>query len=285
MKTIKIVRMIGLACILLECSIVNIAADTPKYLKNSSTSGGYFAWGSDWWCPGTNHEKEYAETRVVTTHTQSLYHPTYLNVAIQYSQGSGTVTVGIYISTSQQMVIDVQNSPYHHSHWWNGDNANFDHYVGQAVVDGAGELVSFDIQSWISSHPSDQYYILFTNNDLDDDAVVEQVWLGPQGTYGKEEEKADVSKSVSLQQNKPNPVLSTTSIEYNIPKKSRVCLEVYNETGQLIKKLWDGELQEGNHTTIWDGTTIEGKKAPSGNYFYTLRVEGKTVTKKAIVLQ
>ncbi|MFA5032753.1 MAG: FlgD immunoglobulin-like domain containing protein [bacterium] len=279
------VGVVGLACILLECSIVNIAADTPKYLENSSTSGGYFAWGSDTWQPGTHKEKEYAETRVVTIYTQSLTHPTYLNANIHYSQNSGTVTVGIYISTSQQMVIDVQNSPYHHSHWWNGDNANFDHYVGQAVVDGAGELVSFDIESWISSNPSDQYYIAFINNNLTKDAVVEQVWLGPQGTYGKEEEKAEVSKSVSLQQNKPNPVLSTTSIEYNIPKKSYVCLEIYNETGQLVKTLYNGEVKEGNHTTIWDGKTIEGKKAPSGNYFYALKVKGKTVTKKAIVLQ
>jgi flagellar hook assembly protein FlgD len=99
------------------------------------------------------------------------------------------------------------------------------------------------------------------------------------------EEKEDTPKSFSLQQNKPNPAFSTTAIEYNLPKKSYVYLGVYNEIGQLVKKLYDGELKEGNHTTIWDGTTLEGRKAPSGNYFYTLRVEGKTVTKKAIILQ
>lgn len=105
------------------------------------------------------------------------------------------------------------------------------------------------------------------------------------GPITGKEEKEGTLKSFSLQQNKPNPAVSTTAIEYNIQKRSHVSLAVYNETGQLVKTLCDEEVKEGNHMTIWDGTTIEGKKASSGNYFYTLRVEGKTVTKKAIILQ
>ncbi|UCE05035.1 MAG: InlB B-repeat-containing protein, partial [bacterium] len=173
-----------------------------KYLKSSSTSIGYFNWGSNWWMTGTNHEKRYAEAYVHLGFTENLNSPTYLNVNMAYSQLSGSIPVDIYISTSRQMNIDEQNDPHWHHHWWNGDNANFGYHVGQAIIDGQGKLFSFNIDNWIKANPSNVYYILFDQHDDYHDAAVNLAWLGP---YKKIDEAASSDKYLKF---------SSTSIGY-----------------------------------------------------------------------
>jgi hypothetical protein len=47
-----------------------------------------------------------------------------------------------------------------------------------------------------------------------------------------------------------------------------------------VALLVDGSLAGGNHTTVW-----EADKQVSGIYFYRLRTEGATKTKKMLLLK
>jgi hypothetical protein len=84
----------------------------------------------------------------------------------------------------------------------------------------------------------------------------------------------------SLRQNYPNPFNPSTVIEYVIPRTSYVTLLVYDLLGRLVRTLVSGEQGFGPHSIRLDGTGLS-----SGVYFYRLRAEGLTITKKLVVLR
>lgn len=104
-------------------------------------------------------------------------------------------------------------------------------------------------------------------------------------TSGKEESKAVVPQRFDISQNRPNPSSGVTHIAYQLPKKSKVSLKVYDSSGRIVRTLVDGEQDAGHYTSTWYGKDNIAQMVPNGNYFYRLNIDGKAVTKKAIVLK
>jgi hypothetical protein len=63
----------------------------------------------------------------------------------------------------------------------------------------------------------------------------------------------------------PNPFNPTTSISVNLPRDSRVKVDVFGIHGQLITTLIDGFMTAGTHQTSWDSNT-PGQTVSSGTY-------------------
>ncbi|MDD2889938.1 MAG: T9SS type A sorting domain-containing protein [bacterium] len=99
-----------------------------------------------------------------------------------------------------------------------------------------------------------------------------------------EEQKTGMSKSIMLNQNYPNPSKYGISIEYQIPKESYVSLCVYDKAGILVKTVITGNLTPGSYTATWDRMNTQNKRVPSGIYFYRLKTDSNTLTKKMILL-
>jgi photosystem II stability/assembly factor-like uncharacterized protein len=89
-----------------------------------------------------------------------------------------------------------------------------------------------------------------------------------------------IPQSVVLLQNYPNPFNPTTTIQYRVPWKVHVRLEVYNVLGQRIAVLVDEEKESGYHTATFDGVTI-----PSGLYFYRLQAGNFIGTRKLTLMR
>ncbi|MCC7429689.1 T9SS type A sorting domain-containing protein, partial [bacterium] len=90
----------------------------------------------------------------------------------------------------------------------------------------------------------------------------------------------------NLKQNFPNPFNPTTTIEFDLKEKSLVTLSVYNSKGELVQTLVNQELEAGNNfKAVWNGTNFSGKQVASGIYFYELRTENFSKTKKMILLK
>jgi len=93
------------------------------------------------------------------------------------------------------------------------------------------------------------------------------------------------SEKLAIMKNYPNPFASYTTITYSIPEDGKVKLSIYNLKGQLVKKLVN-EIQEiGAYTEIWDGKNSQGKLVRSGVYFYQIKQNGKSKTKKMILVR
>lgn len=77
-----------------------------------------------------------------------------------------------------------------------------------------------------------------------------------------------------LARNYPNPFNAETIISFAIPSaltNSLVELNIYNVQGELVKKLFKGELQSGNYWLRWNGSNDYNQIVSSGVYFYELR--------------
>ncbi|KPK82822.1 MAG: hypothetical protein AMS27_13900, partial [Bacteroides sp. SM23_62_1] len=86
-------------------------------------------------------------------------------------------------------------------------------------------------------------------------------------------------RQYTLYQNYPNPFNPITNVKFDLPKKERVILKIYNILGQEIKTLIDKDLESGSHTVQWDGTNNFGLQVASGVYIYQVRA-GKFIKAK-----
>ena len=68
-----------------------------------------------------------------------------------------------------------------------------------------------------------------------------------------------------LEQNHPNPFNPTTQIGYGLPVDAYVTLRVYNEIGQLVS-----ELVNGNQSAGYKSVEFDARAVSSGIYFYKL---------------
>ncbi|MCH9032855.1 MAG: T9SS type A sorting domain-containing protein, partial [candidate division Zixibacteria bacterium] len=95
----------------------------------------------------------------------------------------------------------------------------------------------------------------------------------------------NLPRDYNLSQNYPNPFNPTTTIDFNIPKRSNASINIYNMLGQKVKRLINQEYSAGNYKITWDGTTSNGVRASTGLYFYRLETKDFVETKKMILLK
>ncbi|MEA1912552.1 MAG: T9SS type A sorting domain-containing protein [candidate division WOR-3 bacterium] len=88
-----------------------------------------------------------------------------------------------------------------------------------------------------------------------------------------------------LKQNSPNPFNRVTQIEFGIPKDSKVRLDIFNVVGQRVNTLLNKSLDPGYYPVKWNGKDAYGEEVKSGIYFYRLKTEEKTLTKKMVFIR
>ncbi len=94
-------------------------------------------------------------------------------------------------------------------------------------------------------------------------------------------------KRVALFSNTPNPMHSSsgTMIRFALPTTSQVDLSVFDLNGRCVQTLVSGEAVGGSHSVIWDGKNGSGQPVSGGIYFYRLKADGKTLTRKMTILR
>jgi len=88
-----------------------------------------------------------------------------------------------------------------------------------------------------------------------------------------------------LNSNYPNPFNPETTISFSLPEDAAIELAIYNIKGKKVKTLVSGHLDAGDHESIWYGRDDEGKQVSSGVYFYKLKSDRYTTTKKCVLMK
>jgi hypothetical protein len=115
-------------------------------------------------------------------------------------------------------------------------------------------------------------------------SLVELAWtISP--THVVEDHQSSVPEKPHVSQNHPNPFNSDTWIEFDLPRRSRITVTVYNLLGQQVDVLVTDELPAGSHSINWHGTDRRGKTLPTGVYFYRLQAGEFVETKKMLLLK
>ncbi len=84
---------------------------------------------------------------------------------------------------------------------------------------------------------------------------------------------------------RPNPFNPVTVISFELGRRARVDLKLYDPEGRLINTLADGFMPAGTARFTWNGTNERGGAISSGIYFYRLQVEDIVKTGKLMLLR
>jgi hypothetical protein len=86
--------------------------------------------------------------------------------------------------------------------------------------------------------------------------------------------------NITVSENFPNPVKSSTMISYNLAKNANVNVDVFDMSGRLVISMPQGNQATGTHRVI-----INAENLSNGTYFYTLTAGENKTTKKMVVVK
>ena len=158
-------------------------------------------------------------------------------------------------------------------------------------------------------------YETFINTDvtvLEEDLDLGTIYLTP---ITNETDAATIINKTSLIANYPNPFNPETTITFTIgsPQSMRrdipnsppsvrgdtggsyssnidnrgvhVRIDIYNIKGQKVKSLIDRNMTAGTHSIVWNGADDYGNEVGSGIYYYQMKTEDYTSTRKMVMLK
>lgn len=183
------------------------------------------------------------------------------------------ITIGpdslLYAADTQ---IDFGYTTYRGSRWWVFDLKTGEELYSLGDPEGdpsAGGIWNGRGAAW-SADGNTMYLADFGYNNV-------TVW---KKATAIDEGKPHVLSTFELLQNFPNPFNPTTTIPYRLSKRARVELTVYTTTGQKVATLVNEVKNAGEYEYKFDGSQLA-----SGMYIYNLKVDGKTLTKRMILVK
>jgi hypothetical protein len=155
------------------------------------------------------------------------------------------------------------------------ENDGFLSFVKRAIDSTAGNRVALSVLD-IDKSRTDDFFVV---NNLPHQVVM---YLAP-----------DVGSAVhpspdgpaTLGPNFPNPFNPATTIEFELAADADVVLDVVSSAGEKVRALVHDRLDAGPHVVRWDGRNDRGEGVGSGVYFCRLRVDGRTLARKMVVLK
>lgn len=94
-----------------------------------------------------------------------------------------------------------------------------------------------------------------------------------------------IPKEFNLNHNYPNPFNLSTTIEFQVPFRSKVKLTICDILGREVATLINKELGAGLYRIGWDGRDKHGYPVSSGIYFCTLSADQFSATRKTVLLK
>jgi len=95
----------------------------------------------------------------------------------------------------------------------------------------------------------------------------------------------EIPRALTLDPGAPNPSLGPTRIRFGLPRAASVSLEIFDVRGARVARLIDRQsLAAGYHARVWDGLDERGRRLGAGAYFYRLEAEGRSVSRKLVLI-
>lgn len=121
----------------------------------------------------------------------------------------------------------------------------------------------------------------FVNPSLGYAGCASGVFLKYTGPSAINDPVNNLAEGFRLSQNYPNPFNPSTTINFYVPKFSKVTLKIYDVMGREIYTVLDEEKSAGEHSYQFNATDRMG----AGVYYYTLSSDDFKETKKFILLK
>ena len=106
------------------------------------------------------------------------------------------------------------------------------------------------------------------------------IFTAPKEFYLNNDEVSSETEDVFKSKNYPNPFSEETNIEYTVPNKSKVTLEVFNSLGNRVSILVEDIQKAGRYSAKFNA-----KDLSPGMYFYKLRINEYLEFKKMMLVK
>ncbi len=214
------------------------------------------------------------------------------------SQISGTDEDNIYRSERYSLVtykVRVPNGVYKlrlmmaENYFTEVNKRVFDIYVEDRLAadnldlyKAVGKNAAYDLiveNITVSDEVLDIYFPAEINNPLLDGIVIEQIStrVNEQGNL--------MPDFFRLEQNFPNPFNGNTIIKFHISKEQPIDFNIYDTLGKRVFSKRIENPMTGENFISWNSTDDNNLPVGSGIYFYTLRSNDLSVTKKLLLLK
>jgi|GEM_PF-2994706 len=127
----------------------------------------------------------------------------------------------------------------------------------------AGMLVRGSDTACVFGYDDDSLKVIVSEVGVDEDSLATQ------------------GLSLSLLPPCPNPFRESATISYQLPEQGEVSLSLYDGTGRLVARLFEGVQPEGHHSVHWENDA----DLPSGVYFVHLEAAECVTTGKIVLVK
>lgn len=187
--------------------------------------------------------------------------------------------------------IIIDSSAIAHNCYVKGDLLFIGHYTeGVRVFDVSNPEIPVEI-AYYDTYPPNAYGYLGTwsvypffesgkiiASDMQTGLYVMQMSNNPTAITRKTSRY--IPSTVELDQNFPNPFNPSTIISFYLPKTSEVTVKIYDSLGRVVDELVSDKLSSGSHNIRWIA-----KDVAAGVYFYQLKSDDFTLTRKMVLLK
>jgi hypothetical protein len=191
-----------------------------------------------------------------------------------------TSPTSVYISG---YITDNINNPME------GVSVTFSNGGATVITDAAGYYTTSVTSGWSGTSTATKTYWTFTPASYTYTAVTtnlkDQDFAGKRAQVAIEYDNSSVPGKFTVLPAYPNPFNPSTTITYGIDTDSKITVQIYDITGQLITTLFNTEQIQGWHSVIWNGTNQSGELAPAGLYISQITSGNEVKTKKLMLLK
>lgn len=102
--------------------------------------------------------------------------------------------------------------------------------------------------------------------------------------YGVAETPSEAPSALLLSCS-PNPLRTTTMIQYQLNTNQHVSLKIYDITGTLVTTLVDAQQEAGAYDMVWTGIDHKGSAVSSGVYFLKFQTDDHASAQKLLLIK
>jgi hypothetical protein len=122
--------------------------------------------------------------------------------------------------------------------------------------------------------------VSFTDKELMSEAYLgESLEVSRLGLHIDERSISSTDERYSLDQNVPNPFIDKTMVAFSIPRDATVTFEITDDAGRVVQTTTQ-EYTSGRHEIF-----LRGASFVPGVYFYSIKVDGRTITRSMLAVK
>jgi hypothetical protein len=173
--------------------------------------------------------------------------------------------------------------------WRNGDDGSVPEYYSIFMGTDPDNMEEYEVEtnSWVpeftlSYSTKYHWYVVAVNEyGISPESEIRSFKLE---AYNSDDDMVEVSKT-ELRANYPNPFNPETTIKCGMRNTEWGTIEIFNIKGQKVKTLFDGYLEAGEHSFVWNGDDENGRSVGSGIYFCRMTTKDYSKVQKMILMK